>query len=65
MNKRNELYFGSDNTFTLAAELDPEDELLLEVACDCELDRYITLDEMRALRDHLDALLKEHEQNTL
>lgn len=49
---------GDDGIFTVAASLDFEDELLIEVDCDCGLDRYINLGEITALRDHLNRLLE-------
>jgi len=55
---RENLKLTSDSIVSVAANLDFDDELLITIECDCELDRYLTLDEMRELRDHLDNLLQ-------
>lgn len=63
MSERKELYLGSDRSITIAAELDPDDELLVEVdGMEYVFDRYLTIAELTALRDHLDALLKGHDR---
>jgi hypothetical protein len=52
------LKLADDGIFIVAAKLDHDDELLIEVVCDCGLDRYIDLAEITALRDHLNGLLE-------
>lgn len=52
------LKLADDGIFIVAAKLDHDDELLIEVTCDCGLARYIGLEEITALRDHLNGLLE-------
>lgn len=46
---------------TFDAELDPDGDLGYGIECDCYISSYLTREQMTALRDHLDRLLKASE----
>lgn len=52
------LKLGSDGIFSVASELDFEDELNIVVDCDCGFDRYLTIPELKQLNAHLTKLLE-------
>lgn len=53
------LKLGDDGVFIIAAELDFEDELNIAVDySDCQVDRYLTIEELKTLREHLNHLLE-------
>ena len=57
----NPLKIGRHGLFTIAPELDFENELNVEVDCECQLDTYWSTKDLFALRDHLIALTESLE----